>query len=78
MLAPSASCCNNLFMPESFPDTIPETVDAMQHEASAIADVDVTDEAVVMCHRYPDLECLDPADCPNVYAKCWQYRIWNR
>ena len=37
-----------------------------------------SEQDIVMCHKYPDLECLDPLDCPLVYAKCWQYRIWNR
>lgn len=32
----------------------------------------------VICHKYADLDCLDPAACPNVYAQCWQYRIWER
>ncbi len=32
----------------------------------------------VMCHKYPTLDCMDPEGCPNVYARCWQYWIWER
>lgn len=63
-------------MPEIKAQSSPETV--ISEINTIITDVEVTEEAALMCYKYPDLECLEPEDCPNVLAKCWLYLIWNR
>ncbi len=74
-------------MPERHEQLIqPKVTDEAANSEITVTTVDiqVTEEAVVMCHKYSSLECRAPEggtyepSCPNVYAKCWQYRIWNR
>ena len=55
-----------------------ESVTLDTEVAEHVKSVSVSAEDIVMCHRYPARECLDPVDCPIVYAGCWLARIRER